>query len=78
MNDFTNYTIAALRQELRKRELYMAGNKAILALRLKNAIEFEQMNQPNAAELLADVEISTEQVDSVNEENANSIERETE
>lgn len=70
------YTKPALKEELRKRGLLTEGDKPTLALRLQ--IHFEQMNQLNPAELLADVEISTEQVDTVNEENANSIEREQE
>lgn len=78
MDDFNKYTKLALKEMLRSRGLLTEGDKRTLALRLKNAVVVEQMNQPNAAEFLADVEILTEQANDVNEENANSIEREEE
>lgn len=76
MGDLNKYTVAALREELRSRELLTEGKKEVLVERLRNSIILEQqrINRPVPEEFL-NVELSVEQVDSANEGNANLVER---
>ncbi|XP_050451359.1 uncharacterized protein LOC126851429 [Cataglyphis hispanica] len=76
MGDLNKCTVAALREELRYRELLTEGKKAVLVERLQKSIILEQqrINRPVLAEFL-NAELSVEQVDSANKGNANLVER---
>lgn len=75
MEDFDRYTVRALRQLLRNASLNTEGSRAELVSRATEYSRFiyEQMSQSNFVEFYA-AELSTEQAESINQENMNLIE----